>query len=212
MPTVWNFFKELWNGPKQDINAEKKPVHREINLSEIKPTEVEKKDITNISPNTQQTAAIETQTTNIVSDLVTRTKKIPEIIRGIENIEVRSNSTNGTSKPKYKFKCQYFCRIINVTTEATKINTTSHIPHLTSNTEENTNELMEISKSTSRKYETTTFWKYDTQNEETTAETEFTPITIESEDTYLLYLYLWRESGVSTSPGIDDLRDLLGPC
>ena len=26
------------------------------------------------------------------------------------------------------------------------------------------------------------------------------------------YLYLWRESGVSTSPGIDDLRDLLGPC
>ena len=42
---------------------------------------------------------------------------------------------------------------------------------------------MEISKSNSRKYETTTFWKYDTQNEETTAESEFTPITIESEHT-----------------------------
>ena len=27
-----------------------------------------------------------------------------------------------------------------------------------------------------------------------------------------LYSYFWQESGVSTSPGIDDLRDLLGPC
>ena len=88
MPTVWNFFKELWNGPKRTIKAEKKPLQGEINFSEIKPTEVEKKDITHISQNTQQTAAIETQTTNIVSDLVTRTNKIPEIIRGIENIEV----------------------------------------------------------------------------------------------------------------------------
>ena len=140
MPTVWNFFKELWIGPKRAIKAENKPVQGEINFSEIKPTEVEKKDITNVSPNTQQTAAIETQTTNIVSDLVTRTNKIPEIISGIENIEVGSNFTNGTSKPKYKFKCQYFCRIINVTTEATKINTTSHIPRLISNTEENLNE------------------------------------------------------------------------
>ena len=172
LPTVWNFLKELWNGPKRAIKSEKKTLQGKINLSEIKPTEVE---------NTQQTAAIETQTTNIVSDLVTRTNKIPEIIRGIENIEVGSNSTKGTSKPKYKFKCQYFCRIINVTTEATKINTTSHIPRITSNTEENLNEVMKTSKSTSRKYETTTFWKYNTQNEETTAETEFTPTTIETE-------------------------------
>ena len=42
---------------------------------------------------------------------------------------------------------------------------------------------MEIPKSTSKKYETTTFWKYDTQNEETTAETDFTPTTIETEHT-----------------------------
>ena len=118
LPTVCSFFKELWNGPKRAIKAEKKPVQGEINFSEIKPTEVEKKDITNISPNTQQTAVIETQTTNNVSDLVTRTNKIPEIIRGIENIEVGSNSTNGTSKPKYKFKCQYVCGIINVTTDS----------------------------------------------------------------------------------------------
>ena len=119
----------------------------------------------------------------MISDLVTRTNKIPEIIRGIENIEVGLNSTNGTSKPKYKFKCQYFCRIINVTTEATKINTTAHVPRITSYTEESTNGLMEIPRSTEKEYETTTFWKYDTQNEETTAETDFTPTTIETEHT-----------------------------
>ena len=181
LPTVWNFFKELWNGPKQVNRAENKQIEEKINLSEIKPTKVETRDITSISPYTQQTATIETLATSIVSDLVTRTNKIPEIIRGIENIEVGLNSTNGTSKPKYKFKCQYFCRIINVTTEATKINTTAHVPRLTSYTEESTNRLMEIPKSTAKKYETTSFWKYDTQNEETTAETDFTPTTIETE-------------------------------
>ena len=69
---------------------------------------------------------------------------------------------------------------------ATKINTTSHIPRLTSNTEENLNEIMKTSKSTSRKYETTTFWKYNTQNEETTAEIEFTPTTVETELTPMI--------------------------
>ena len=45
LPTVWNFFKEPWKGQKQANKAEKKPVQEEINWSEIKPTEVEKKDI-----------------------------------------------------------------------------------------------------------------------------------------------------------------------
>ena len=61
LPTVWNFFKELWNGPKQINRAENKQIQEKINLSEIKPTKVETRDITSISPYTQQTATIETQ-------------------------------------------------------------------------------------------------------------------------------------------------------
>ena len=184
LPTVWNFFKELWNKPKPANTAEKKPVQEEINFSEIKPTEVKTKDVTDIPLNTQETTPTETQTTKIESGLAARSNKIPQLIKGIENIQISSNSTNGTTKPKYIFKCQYFCRIINVTTEATKINTISRIPHLATETEITTeNKLMETSKSTSRKYETTTFWKYNTQNEETTSETEFAPATIETEYT-----------------------------
>ena len=53
--------------------------------------------------NTQETDPTEIQTTIIESNLVTRKNKIPETIKGIENIEVSSNSTNGTTQPKYKF-------------------------------------------------------------------------------------------------------------
>ena len=132
---MWNFFKELWNKPKPTNTAEKKPVQEEINFSEVKPTEVKTKDVTDIPLNTQENAPTETQTTKIESGLAARTNKIPQKIKGIENIELSSNSTNGTTKPKYKFKCQYFYRIINVTMEATKINTTSRIPNLTFYTE-----------------------------------------------------------------------------
>ena len=97
LPTVWNFFKELWNRPKSATTAEKKPIQEKIDFSEIKPTEVETKDVTDIPLNTQETTRPETHTTKILSDLVTRTNKIPESIRGIENIEVTSDSTNGTS-------------------------------------------------------------------------------------------------------------------
>jgi len=55
LPTVWNFFKELWNRPKSADTAEKKPIQEKMNLSEIKPTEVETKDVTDISPNTPVT-------------------------------------------------------------------------------------------------------------------------------------------------------------
>ena len=74
--TVWNFFKELWNRPKSANKAEKKPIEEKIHFSEIKPTEVETKDVTDIPLNTQETAPTEAQTTKIVSDFVTRTNKI----------------------------------------------------------------------------------------------------------------------------------------
>ena len=40
LPTVWNFFKELWNGPKQINSAKNRPIQEKIDLSEIKPTKV----------------------------------------------------------------------------------------------------------------------------------------------------------------------------
>ena len=179
MPTVWNFFKELWNRPKSVNTAEKKPIKRRDKFLWNKTNRSSNKNATYIPPNTQETAPNETQTTKIKSDPVTRTNKIPKPIKGIENIEVTSNSTNGTSKPKYKFKSQYFCKIINVTTETTNPNTSSRIPHLTTknNIEATTNKVLETSKCTSKKYETTTFWESNTQNEETTAKTEYTAIT-----------------------------------
>ena len=61
------------------------------------------------------------------------------------------------------------------------MNTTSHIPRITSNTEENLNEIMTTSKNTSRKHETTTFRNYNTQNVETTTENKLTPTTIETD-------------------------------
>ena len=87
-----------------------------------------------------------------------------------------SNTTNSKDKPKYKFKCQYFCRIINVTSETTRNNETFRLPNITNdnNIETTTNKVAETSKCTSKKYEATTFWESNTQNEETNSETEFT--------------------------------------
>ena len=81
MPTVWNFFKELWIRSKSANTAEKKPIKEEINFSKIKPTEVQTRNVTDIPLNTQETAPTETPTAKIEYDLATRTNKIPEIIR-----------------------------------------------------------------------------------------------------------------------------------
>ena len=130
----------------------------------------------NIPLNTQETAPTEIQTSIIESNIITRRNKIQETIKGIEDIEVTSNTTNGITKPKYKFKCQYFCRIINAKTEITKGNISSPVLNITNNNhiEITTNKALKISKCTSKKYaSTSTLWESNSQNEETTAETEY---------------------------------------
>jgi len=116
-------------------------------LSEIKTTEVKTEPIAKIPQVTKEIIPTEVQTAVIESNLVTRNKKIPKTIKGIENIKVTSNTTNDKAKPKYKFKCQYFCRIINVTTETTENNETFRLPNITddNNIEMTTNNVSETS-------------------------------------------------------------------
>ena len=62
LPTVWNFFKELWNRPKSSNTIDKQPIKKEINLSEIKPTKVQTKPIAKILQITQEIVPTEVQT------------------------------------------------------------------------------------------------------------------------------------------------------
>jgi hypothetical protein len=69
------------------------------------------------------------QITTVKSNEVSKGRKILEIIKGTEGIEISTNSTNNVNKSIHKFKCQYFCRKINPTINTSEDNEESNDHH-----------------------------------------------------------------------------------